>query len=175
VARVAQRRLYFALWPDDAVRSAIVAATAGAVEAAGGRVVPRENLHVTLAFLGGVPAPRYADAVAAARCVRANAAEQVFDRIATWGRGGPLVLEATHVVPALRALHEALANALVAADFALDRRSFRPHITLARAPARRSAPLASNVAWAYRAFALVESRTGPGGSQYTVTESFALA
>lgn len=174
------RRLFFALWPDETVRAATVSATARAVAAAGGRPVPPDSLHVTLAFLGSLPTERVADVLAAARSVRAAAGAQTFDRIAQWGRGGPLVLEATRLEPALERLQSALANALLGANFALDRRAFRPHITLSRQPARRLPPAPPDVpggalAWPYAAFVLVDSETGPGGSRYTVAERFAVA
>jgi 2'-5' RNA ligase len=171
------RRLYFALWPDDTLRAAVSAATSRAVREAGGRAVPRDNLHVTLAFLGSVPERRVAAAHAAARSVTVTPGVQAFDRIAQWGRSGPLVLAATRVEPALAGLQSALANALLAADFPLDRREFQPHITLARRPADRrpAAPPEApggRLEWAWNAFVLVESETGPEGSRYTVEERF---
>jgi 2'-5' RNA ligase len=171
------RRLYFALWPDDALRVAVSAATARAVRVAGGRAVPPENLHVTLAFLGSVVAHRVAAAQAAAHSVTVTPGVQAFDRVVQWGRGGPLVLEATRVEPALAGLQAALVNALLGADFPLDRREFQPHITLARRPAARwpAAPPevpGGRLAWSWSTFVLVDSETGPEGSRYTVAERF---
>jgi 2'-5' RNA ligase len=171
------RRLFFALWPDEALRAATVAATARAVGEAGGRAVPPENLHVTLAFLGSVPEVRVADAVAAGRTVPVASGVQMFDRVTAWGRRGPLVLEATRLEAPLATLQSSLENALSTAGFALDRRAFRPHITLAREPARRPAPAApdaagGSLAWPCTGFVLVDSDTGPGGSKYSVLERF---
>lgn len=171
------RRLFFAVWPDEALRRATAAAVARAVAAAGGRVVPDANLHVTLAFLGGVPAERVADAIAAARRVPAVRGVQAFDRVAQWGRGGPLVLEASRLDPGLQDLQAALSEALAAAGFALDRRAFRPHITLSRRPDRRVPPEPPDtergvLAWPFAGFVLVESETAAAGSRYTVVERF---
>lgn len=178
----AQRRLYFALWPDDALRAAIAAASAEAIATVGGRAVPPADFHVTLAFLGGVPAARVAPAIAAARSVRAERGAQRFDRVGSWPRGespgespgGPLVLEATRVAASLAALHAALGNRLRTADFALDRREFRPHITLARGTERACAPVSASVEWRYSAFVLVESRLAPAGSRYAIVDTFPL-
>jgi 2'-5' RNA ligase len=54
---VSAARLFFAIWPDQAVREQIIAATKSAVDAASGRPIPPENYHITLAFLGSVSAP----------------------------------------------------------------------------------------------------------------------
>jgi 2'-5' RNA ligase len=173
------RRLFFALWPAAALRAAIVAAAAPVTGNTGDRKVPAENLHVTLAFLGGVADARVAPALHAARGIDAAAGTQRFDAFARWGRGGPIVLETTHVAPALRELREALASSLLAADFALDRRDFRPHITLARDAGRGAPPEAlppgpvPPIDWPFESFALVEStpvlRDGRAvGSRYHV-------
>ncbi len=50
------RRLFFAFWPTAAMQSDLAAAARAQMESMlGGRLVPRENLHLTLAFLGSVP------------------------------------------------------------------------------------------------------------------------
>lgn len=60
VQRQRARRLFFALWADEAMRQAMAQATRKAASASGGHPVPAENLHVTLAFLGPVPERRLA-------------------------------------------------------------------------------------------------------------------
>src|SRR5579883_616458 len=61
------RRLFFALWPDEAMREAMVQAIREPVRASGGRPVHAGNLHVTLAFLGAVPERRLTELAEAAR------------------------------------------------------------------------------------------------------------
>src|SRR5690606_35642790 len=48
----ARRRIFFALWPDDATRGAIERACRDAVRRSGGRPTAKRNLHLTVAFLG---------------------------------------------------------------------------------------------------------------------------
>ena len=55
------RRLFFALWPTDAVRARLAAAAQS--HAALGRAIAARNLHVTVVFLGAVPAERVAHVV----------------------------------------------------------------------------------------------------------------
>ena len=63
------RRLFFAFWPDEMERQRLVQATAGAAGMSGGRLVPAESLHVTLAFLGSVPERRIPELHSLARQV----------------------------------------------------------------------------------------------------------
>ena len=51
-------RLFFALWPDDAIRQQLVDAYARIPGLKGQRDVLPNNLHVTLHFLGNVEASR---------------------------------------------------------------------------------------------------------------------
>ena len=79
------RRLFFALWPDEGIREELDRVSRHAVRKRGKRV-RGENLHITLAFIGQVPADT-------ASCLRQAAAEirgQRFtlrlDRIGYWPR-----------------------------------------------------------------------------------------
>lgn len=171
---VTDPRLYFAIWPDAALRERIAAATAGVRTVAGGRAVPPADYHVTLAFLGAVPAGRVDAAQSAAARVACAPAVQVFDRVECWGRHGPLVVAAGATAPALAALEEALRNSLIAAGFVLVERRFRPHITLAREPAARvpAQSPAEPLAWPFGEFVLVESHLGRTGARYEVVARF---
>lgn len=181
------RRLWFALWsdgaprvrPDDPLRARLAAFVrrlpADCVP------VPAAGLHVTLVFLGAVPGPRVAAAVAAARGVadeRADAGgrrEEVrlrFDRCERWGVDGPLVLVASSPPPELCARRAALATALAAAGFTPDPRAWIPHLTLARRCRGAPPVLAEAIEWPFRGFVLAESLPAAAGSGYAVLERF---
>jgi 2'-5' RNA ligase len=124
-------RLFLALWPDDAARETLAAAQRAWTWPAGAALVPREKLHLTLHFLGPVPATRFA------------ALQPLFGT-----RGEPFLLTAEgarhHVWPggiavlelaapsALQRLHAALADVLRAQGFGVEDRAYRPHVTFAR-------------------------------------------
>ena len=56
-----------------------------------------------------------------------------------------------------------------------DRKPFRSHVTLARKVARPKAlPGLRPVVWRFDAFALIDSRTEPGGPLYSVIDSYPL-
>ena len=188
------RRLFFALWPDAGQRAALVHATRKAVRSSGGRPVPEESLHVTLAFLGSVPERRVAELQAIARRVaeapEAGAPMLVsFDRLVHWtkprilcaldaeGSAGFEAAGAPRVgaLAGAPALAESLKGETTARGFSPDLKPFHAHVTVARKVAQAPAaqPLRP-VPWTFDAFALIESRTEPTGPVYSVIESYLL-
>lgn len=61
LAKRVTRRVFFSLWPEDALRGEILRGIGDFVSASGGRAVPAANLHVTLLFLGSVEESRIAE------------------------------------------------------------------------------------------------------------------
>ena len=137
--------------------------------------MPAEQLHLTLAFLGAVPAARLAELAALAPAAARAAGLTDEPLVLTFGRlerwAAPQVLCVLPVRPpeALSALARAVVGTLVAAGFAPDLKPFRPHVTVARKVVRPSepAPIAP-VRWRFERFALIESRTLERGPVYSV-------
>ena len=180
------RRLFFALWPDETQRAALVHAAARIVRHCGGRPVPEENLHVTLAFLGSVPEPRVEELSAIGRRAAATFPAEALpiavslETLEHWARAQVLaVLERAEEPRAAAAGAAALAQILsagtLAAGFSPDLKPFRVHVTVARKVARppRSRDM-RRVEWSFDEFALIESRTLEEGPVYSVVESYVL-
>jgi 2'-5' RNA ligase len=172
------RRLFFALWPSDAVRAQLAAEAQS--RATLGRAIAGRNLHVTVVFLGAVAEPRLAHALDAAQSVQKLTFDGRFllhlDRVEFWRRSSLVCLTAAHAPLELLALVERLHVGLRERGFELrGHETFRPHVTLVRDVARgpTSADVAS-VEWPVDSFALVESQVGQRGSQYTVLEHWSL-
>lgn len=181
------RRLFFALWPDEEQRTALVHAVARIVRRCGGRPVPATNLHITLAFLGSVPEPRLEELSAIARRTAATfpggagPLSVSLEALEHWSKPQVLaVLERREealgaAVSAVAELARILTAATAAAGFSPDLKPFRTHVTVARKVARppRSSAV-RKVLWGFDAFALVESRTLAAGPVYSVVESYLL-
>ncbi|HXO16248.1 MAG TPA: RNA 2',3'-cyclic phosphodiesterase [Steroidobacteraceae bacterium] len=187
LAREPTRRLFFALWPDAEQRGALHSATRKSVKSCGGRPVPVQSLHVTLAFLGSVPEgrvpelDRIARRVADAFPARAQPLLLTFDRLTHWARPQILCALGTEEPAAdadaasAPALSATLKNETAAAGFSPDLKPFRAHVTVARKVAHAPSALALQpVLWRFEAFALIESRTDPAGPVYSVIESYLL-
>jgi len=170
-----RQRLFFALWPDDDTRRAL-AALARSQAAAGGRLIPAENLHLTLVFLGSRDAGFRQCAERVAERVRAPAFALEFGRVGHWPR--PQVLWcAPHSTPdALVGLASTLSDALVACGHEPESRPFHAHVTLAR-KARRAVAAADHapVRWPVSDFHLLASQTHPEGARYRSLRSWPLA
>ena len=78
------RRLFFALWPSDALRHDIEHETRHAAHHSGGRVIPARNFHITLAFLDSVPDSRIAELGRCALATEVRPFELVLQSIHRW-------------------------------------------------------------------------------------------
>ena len=160
-------RLFFALWPGDPLRQALAARVAALVPPGTGRAQRPDQLHLTLEFMGSVPADRLQAIREAADEVRAEPFEVTLDALEYWRRPQVLCLVARETPPALAGLVQALRSGLAARGFDTERRPYRAHFTLARKVVR-SPDLAPTdpVPWPASDFALVESITERSGSIY---------
>lgn len=168
-------RLFFALWPDAAVRDKLYRAAQAAHRGGGGRLMRRTNLHQTLVFVGMVADERVALVKAAAAGINAPPFKLEFGTTGYW-RHNRIIWAAPAATPQpLAALVGALEAGLTRAGIGFDRRPYSAHITLVR-DARASAPLpALKFEWHLRDFALVESGRDAGGVAYRVIARWPLA
>lgn len=158
-------RLFYALWPDDATRAALMSLQAGVQ----GRKVPAENLHVTLAFLGEQPSrllPALIDVLQ--RLPQPDMVLKI-DRLGYFRRNRIAWAGMSEVPAELTGLHQSLSELL--RDTGMDIRSdsrFRPHVTLARDAPEAPDDTIVAVEWKVKSAVLVRSMTAPGGSVYSV-------
>ena len=169
------RRLFFALWPDARLRDQLVERVRPILAAVDGRPQRADQWHVTLEFLGSVPAARVAAVLEAASAVRTPPFELVLDAVDYWRRPAVLSLTPRACPAELVALVAALRLALEARGFEPERRPYRPHLTLARhVAAPPVVPTPDPLPWPATEFMLVESRSSAQGSIYTVLADWQL-
>lgn len=168
--KAARRRVFFALWPDDAARLELVRATRAIVRRSGGRATPTENLHITLAFLGPITE---ADLERVRRLppLPSPEFEIIFDRLGFWKGSRALWVGPSELPAPLIELEAKLWDELVGVGFERERRPFRPHVTVAR-KARRVDEGISAVAWRVSELALVESKPGARHPVYEALDAW---
>jgi len=170
------RRLFFALWPDAGLRESLGRQVRALVPDGVGRLQRPEQFHLTLEFLGAVPESRLDGVRQVALAARGMVCEVVLDKVAYWRRSSVLCLLASRTPAELERLVADLRTGLARGGFEPEQRPYRAHLTLARKVWRPvSLPPPEPVRWPVREFTLVESRTDPEGSVYTVLETWPLA
>jgi len=162
-------RLFLALWPDASVRDALRAWRDAWTWPRGASPVHTDKLHVTLHFLGDLPAARLPE-LTAGFAVPFSPFSLRFERGALWHKG-IAVLEPADEPPGLLALHDALSQALTGLGLQPEGRTYRPHVTMARRANGATVPAGGPaVDWQVDRYVLVESR----GGGYTVLHEYVL-
>ena len=157
-------RLFLALWPPAAVARAREARAADWQWPQNARRTTPERLHATLHFLGAVAPGRIEALRQALAPLSWEGCVLRLDRPQMWP-GGIAVLEASTVPPPLARLHRAMGAALAELGMELERRPYRPHVTLARKAQGAQPPqAAATLEWATGpGFVLVQSLAGGRG------------
>jgi RNA 2',3'-cyclic 3'-phosphodiesterase len=167
-----RRRVFFALWPDDATRTALVRATRRAVRLCGGRPVAKERLHVTVAFLGELT-PEQLELARGAVPIQVGEFDLTLDAIGVWPQSRVLWLAGRAVPDALNQLEQRLWSDLEERGFQREERIYRPHVTLARR-ARAIEETVDAVHWHVAELALVESLPDGRNVHYEVLDRWPL-
>ena len=163
----AERRLFFALWPDERQRETLRNTISPVARTVEGKAVHRGNWHVTLVFVGNVAADRVPDLQAAAATVSVEPFRLRFDRLCFWQRPKIACLQAMSVPPPLARLVSDLNTVLQPFDAVPEGGTYRPHVTAVR-QARTFEPviLARPLELNWSSFTLVESLRTRDGVHY---------
>jgi 2'-5' RNA ligase len=145
--------------------------------AGSGRLVPAENLHVTLAFLGSVEAERAPEVFGAVGAAAAGAGEIRLSAVRyRESRSVGMVVLADESGRATRLAGDLQQRLEAAGLYRPERRPWLPHVTVLRfrerPRLRPDPPVLGRVAPSDASAIL--SRLGPSGAQYEVLESHAL-
>jgi 2'-5' RNA ligase len=174
-------RLFVALRPPPALRDALIPCKSGLDRV---RWQSDDQLHLTLRFIGEVDRHLATDIATALGSVHHPAVTVKLDGLGCFDRDGFIDALWVGVTPhdPVRSLRDAVNRALVRVGIAPERRTFLPHITMARF-SRGSAPVMPLPPWLvmpvqaeghFDSFCLYESDLGAGGSAYTVIERYPL-
>lgn len=140
----ASLRLFYALWPDPALREQLAALLTGVH----GRLVPPANLHITLAFLGQQPTARLPELLDIAARARLSPMTLLLDHFGYFRRHGVLWVGPREAPPALLEGRAALVGMLNAAAVPFDASGrFKPHVTLARDASAPQATALEPIEW----------------------------
>jgi len=169
-------RVFFALWPDEALRGALTKASAEMHARHGGRRTRPDSIHLTLVFVGQVEARRIPELLAMAAAIRVPAFDTDFDVAECWRHNRIGCLRTGRIPDHLLELVRALEAGLKALGFPFDQRPYKPHITLLRkadchtltdsGKGEKENPAPGPIRWPARDFVLVKSNLRPDGARY---------
>jgi 2'-5' RNA ligase len=170
VAQSGTRRLFFALWPPEAVRRSVLNYR-DALGSCSGKPVPVHNYHLTLLFLGNQDAARLPGIRSIGDAIRGEPFELGLDH---WGHfAGPRVAWLGATAPrACLELVAALESGVRAEGLDVQARPFVPHLTVFRKVEPSFVPhRVEPIVWDVSSFSLIES---PPNRPYQVLRSWSL-
>ncbi len=159
-------RLFFALWPNAAVRRAL-RFVQQRVAAGGARAVQTDYFHITLAFLGEVPDDRLPALLPIRKTVACPHVTQQLNRLGWFERAAVSWLGCNAVPVSLQRMQSRLAEHLVQLGFIQDAGPWLPHVTLYRKMRTPPDKLSFDaVEWQVEDYVLVRSVLTPDGPDY---------
>lgn len=167
-------RLFFALWPDESVRSRLVE-TAARLPRGTGRRVPAANFHITLEFIGSATGDIRLCLEEAAGRVTVEPFDLTLSRFGYWPQPRIIWFGPHHLPPELLALAFKLRETAEACGVDAETRPYRPHVSLLRKVARQPAwPEVKPIEWPVREFVLCQSVGTDKGPSYEVLQRWPL-
>jgi len=125
-------RLFFALWPDQTTRQRLVEISQLVASGAQGKVIAKDNLHLTLVFVGEVNQDLKPCLLKAAAAISGPPFTLVVETLSYQPRNQILWLGASQVPPALQTLVAGLNAQLGPCGYRPETRPYQAHITLMR-------------------------------------------
>jgi 2'-5' RNA ligase len=164
---VADRKLFYALWPSPRQLDLLRDAINPALSTVEGQPVGRNNWHVTLVYIGDFPEERIPALMAAVDTIDPGEIRLRFDSLTFWQKPKIACVHTKMVPPELERLVAALHQALIPFGIEPDERVYRPHITVSRkVRAFQEVRLARPIELQWSGFELIETISYRGEVQY---------
>jgi len=169
------KRLFFALWLDDGVIQTIKKNVLKHFLNCQGKIIDKNNWHITLAYFGLADAGTQACLEEQAEKIKGQPFELKLSKCGFWPRPKVAWLAPEEVPEVLNQLTNDIQHSIIPCGFKPETRAFHPHITLAR-KAKHEPSLAeiSPITLKVSKFSLAESITYPEGAQYKILKSWDL-
>lgn len=162
------RRLFFACTPPSSVRDALHDLQADTL----GTAVPKENLHLTLVFIGNVDENRLRCLMARANDIQMRPFKLVLSKRGYFEKPDIAWSGPENAPDALGQLASLLQDEVEACGFNLKHKDFEPHVTLARDAKKLDRYTHDPIEWEVNGFQLLESIPTPNGVRYASLSSW---
>ncbi|GBE07008.1 MAG TPA: RNA 2',3'-cyclic phosphodiesterase [Gammaproteobacteria bacterium] len=166
------RRLFLACWPDQSLQELLYDLARRLQLKHGGRRTERENIHLTLVFLGQVHREKEQQLRQRLRLLDIKQFELELDQAGSFTHCRINWIGPSIVPQGLKELHSVLKRISRELGFHSDQRAYRPHISLLRNCHSEAEHVMKPVQWKVNRFYLIESRQKRGGVEYKIIEEF---
>jgi len=164
---MADKKLFFALWPDPRQAEILRNTISPIARLVEGNSIFRGNWHVTLVYIGPFPEQRVSELMERAAMIRPEAFRLRFDRLTFWQRPRIACLQAMTVPAPLQSVVDQINKVLADFNVELKTETYRPHITAVRnAKTFEPIVLARPLELQWSEFQLVEAISTRGEVQY---------
>lgn len=170
-----QLRLFFACWPTAALQQQLHTLGGGLRQQIGGRPTRPENIHLTLAFVGDVPAQQLPALQQLAAGITAAPFTLQLQQLGCWPQAGVGWLAPEQTPAPLLQLVQQLNRGLLQIGVRGEKRRYRPHLTLLRKATQNwHSTLEAPLRWQVEEFVLVVSTLDPHGPSYRIVGRWPL-
>lgn len=169
------KRLFFALWPDEHVVRKIKQYAIKHYSDCQGRILEKNNWHITLAYFGVSDIKTQACLEEQAEKIKAEPFDLSLSLCGFWKKPAVAWLAPATVPDELRQLAFDIQQILIPCGYKPEIRDYQPHITLVR-KAKQSPSIneIQAIPWYVNNFCLVESKTYPHGAEYEVIKEYSF-
>jgi len=167
------KRIFLALWPDEDVVRKINQHAIKYFSDCQGRVLEKNNWHITLAYFGVSDANTQLCLEQQAEKIKAEPFELSLSLCGFWKKPAVAWLAPAIIPNELCQLALDVQQTLIPCGYKPEMRDYKPHVTLVR---KAKQPPSLNeiqpITWSVNKFCLVESKTFPEGARYTVLKTW---
>jgi 2'-5' RNA ligase len=164
---MADKTVFFALWPDNRQRDRMRDFISPVVRQVEGRATDRREWHITLSYLGAIDEGLIAGLVSAARQIRFEPIRLRLDRMEFWPRPKIAAMVPPRVPTDLQKLVDELNGLAMGVGVLPAERVYRPHVTVVRnAKPFETERLAQSAVTEWASFELLESIHERGAATY---------
>jgi len=169
-------KLFFALSPEKKVRQQIIKHQNQLLQnrTFNGRMTKEANIHLTIVYLGKLSINQQQTMINCVDELKASPFLLQLDHMGNFKHNKITWMGLTHIPEPLVTLHKQLTICGEHLDLALDKRHFKPHITLARKFNLDKKTQITPINWPIKQFVLYESKQQHDGVNYSVVKTFKL-
>jgi len=170
---ITNKRLFLALWPDEQVVRKIKQHAIKYFSDCRGRILEKDNWHITLAYFGASDIKAQACLEKQAEKIIAKSFELSLSVCGYWKKPAVAWLAPSTIPDELSQLAFNVQQSLVPCGYKPETRDYQPHVTLVR-KAKQSPSIneIQAIPWFVDKFCLVESKTFAAGARYTVLKTW---